>query len=328
MSRHRCGRAGFLAVFVLATGIVAWGQSPSGEKPNPRKKTPTIPPNVILERDVPYGQAGDRPLLLDIVRPKQLSEKPLPVIAYVHGGGWHAGSKEEKLGAPLMMAASGNYWGVSIEYRLSGVATWPAQLYDCKAAIRWIRAHAQRYHIDPEKIGVWGDSAGGHLVTLLGLTAGVKELEGNCGSPEQSSRVTCVVAYCTPCDFLAITPANRNAYGPVSELLGGPIEEKTELAKAASPITYVSKDAAPILIVHGTADATVPLAQVESFYAAMKKVGADATFITILDGTHSVPPSGGPKLKKRVLAFFDKYLRGQNVAVSDEPIQAQPRPQP
>jgi acetyl esterase/lipase len=300
----------------------------------PAKKTdapkrPFQPPeNVIFEKDVQYGQAGEIKLLLDILQPKQPSAKPRPAIVFIHGGGWSGGSKESALGQLAPFAASGDYFCASVEYRLSGVAIWPAQIHDCKAAIRWLKANAKKYNIDPEKIGIWGGSAGGHLVSLLGVSAGVKALEGDNGSPGQSSRVACVVDYCGPSDFLGIARVKeatpQRAYDPVSKLLGGPIEEKKEAAIAASPVTYASKDAAPILIVHGTDDTTVPLDQAEVFYAALKKAGADATFIKVLGGPHSI--NGGQALLERVQTFFEKYLRGKNVQVSSEPIQAQAPP--
>lgn len=318
-----------LPLWVLVLSFVlpapSWCQTAAAEKSRPAAKVPRLPDNVVLERDVEYGRAGQRPLLLDIVRPKEASEKPRPAIVFVHGGGWSGGSKTAAIGSLIPYAASGNYFCATIDYRLSGEAIWPAQIHDCKAAIRWLKAHASKYGVDPEKIGVCGGSAGGHLVSLLGLTAGVKELEGDCGWPDPSSRVACVVDFCGPSDFLAIarvkSDAGRAAYGPVSQLLGGPVEERQEAARAASPLTYVSPDASPFLIVHGTADATVPLAQAESLFAALKKAGADATFVRIEGGGHGI---GGDEVHARVKAFFEKHLRGQDVQVSDAPIQAPP----
>jgi acetyl esterase/lipase len=309
--------------FLLSTA--AWSQPPSGAKPQPGGKPPVIPSNVIVERDVEYGKAGERSLKLDIIRPKQASENPRPVIVWIHGGGWMGGDKASGLGNLVRFAASGNYFCASVGYRLSGEAIWPAQIHDCKAAIRWLKANAKKYNFDPEKIGIWGSSAGGHLVSLLGVSANVKELDGDCGSPKQSSRVACVVDFCGPSDFLSIAKvkatAGRAAYGPVSRLLGGPVEEKKDAAKAASPVTYVSMDASPFLIVHGTADATVPLAQAEVLYAALKKAGVDATFVKMEGGGHGI---GGPEIQKRVHAFFEKHLRGRNVEVSDTPIPVPP----
>jgi acetyl esterase/lipase len=284
----------------------------------------TIPENVILERDVEYGKAGDRSLKLDILRPKDVPADPLPVIVFVHGGGWRGGNKAH--GIPLLapFAATGKYFCVSVSYRFSNEAVWPAQIHDCKAAIRWLRASAKRYHIDPDRIGCWGISAGGHLVSLLGATGDVQELEGNCGSAGFSSRVACVVDFCGPTDLLAfaLLPDGESPK-LIQQLIGGSFAEKREVAKAASPLSYVSKDDAPILIVHGTKDHLVPFAQAETFYAALKKAGVAATLVRIEGGGHG---NGGPEAHARVTAFFDKYLRGQQVEVSEQPILLRPLP--
>jgi acetyl esterase/lipase len=332
VSTIRYRRAELSAILVLSAGVVAWGQPPGGAQPTPAKTAPRIPPNVVLESDVKYGQAGEIPLLLDIIRPAQPSEKPRPVIAFIHGGAWSGGSKERMSGPLVPFAAAGDYFCVSIEYRLSGVATWPAQIHDCKAAIRWLRSNARTYHIDPDKIGVWGSSAGGHLVSMLGVSADVPALEGDCGTPGVSSRVACVVDYCGPSDFMAIARVKESkqqgAYGPASRLLGGPIEENEESARSASPVSYASKQAAPFLIVHGSDDTTVPPEQADLLDAALKAAGADVTFIKIVGGTHAVAPSGGPNLLERVKSFFARHLRDQDVSVSDEPIPSQPPRQP
>jgi acetyl esterase/lipase len=252
------------------------------------------------------------------------------VIVFIHGGAWAVGNKSAGHPPLAPFAASGQYFCVSVGYRLTGEAIWPAQVHDCKAAIRWLRANARRYNLDPERIGVWGSSAGGHLVSLLGTSGGVKELEGANGSPDQSSRVTCVVDFCGPSDFLAFArfrrkamPPPAEANSPESQLLGGPINEKKDLAIAASPVTYASADDPPFLIVHGTNDEVVPLEQAELLQAALKKAGAEAILVEVEGGGHGIR---GPEVSKRVRAFFAKYLRGEKVTVSAEPIKAGPPP--
>jgi len=286
----------------------------------PRRNLPAqLGKKVHIERDVEYGRAGDRPLKLDLYCPKQKSEKPLPVIVYVHGGAWMSGDKSMAALRLAAIAAQGDYVCVSVGYRLSGEAIWPAQIHDCKAAIRWLRANAAKYHLDPEKIGVWGTSAGGHLVSMLGTSGDVKDLEGDCGSAGQSSRVTCVVDFCGPSDFSAIAAAPHTV---VRRLLGGgSLEEIKEKLIAASPVTYVSKDDPPFLIVHGTDDNTVPIRQAEILYAALQQAGVEAVFVKLEGGGHGID---GPEVKERVMAFFDKHLRGQQVEVSAEPIKAAP----
>lgn len=276
---------------------------------------------VVLQRDVEYGRAGDRALYLDILRPKEPAEKPLPVIVFIHGGAWRAGNKAAGLPRLVPFVASGKYVGVSVGYRLSDEAVWPAQIHDCKAAIRYLRANAEKLGIDPEKIGVWGPSAGGHLVALLGTSGGVEELEGDCGSPGQSSRVSCVVDFCGPSDFTRILRLPGGAAPEaVTALLGGPLEQKRAEAIAASPVTHATRDDPPFLIVHGTQDTTVPISQAEVLYERLKQAGVDVTFVKIEGGGHGI---GGAEIQNRVQAFFDKHLRGVDVEVSAEPIQAQ-----
>ncbi len=283
-----------------------------------------IPDSVTVERDVVYGDADGRPLKLDLVLPKAKSEKPLPLIVFIHGGGWRNGDKAGGVGRVIPFVATGNYAGASVGYRLSGEATWPAQIHDCKAAIRWLKANASQYQIDPERIGVWGSSAGGHLVNMLGTSGDVKELEGDCGTPGRSSRVCCAVPFCGPANFLAPKRfEGGRSPSAVDLLLGGRIEEKQELAKQASPITHVSKDDPPFLVVHGTADNTVPFEQAEMFSEALQKAGVDVTLVKILGGGHGI---GGDEVQQRVKAFFEKHLRGQDIEVSDRPIEAGKRP--
>jgi len=272
---------------------------------------------VTIERDVEYGSAGERKLLLDIYRPANAEagakKERLAAIVFIHGGGWAAGNKAGG-GGLSYFAQTGNYVGFSIGYRLTGEAIWPAQIEDCKAAIRWIRAHADDYHIDPDRIGLWGPSAGGHLVSLLGTSSDVKELEGNNGTPGVSTRVACVVDFCGPADFLTFR------HDAANRLFGGRIEDHREQARLASPLTHVTPDDPPILIVHGTDDRTVPISQSEAFAAALKKAGVDVTFVRIEGGGHGIRSS---EARQRVVRFFEKHLRGQDVEVSGEPIPSE-----
>lgn len=317
----KTSRIGVLMMIACTTlsAAVAWAQPITTAS-----KPPAIPGSVVIERNVEYGRANGKPLLLDIACPKQAGEKPLPAVVYIHGGGWRSGNKGD-LGFVLPLVTTGNFVGASIDYRLSDEATWPAQIHDCKAAIRWLKANAKTYHVDPEKIGVWGVSAGGHLVAMLGTTADVPQLEGDSGSPGLSSRVACVVDFCGPTDFVACL--NKEQIGGrgsdgVAKLLGGPLVEKRDLAKAASPLAHVSKSAAPFLIVHGTDDRIVPFGQSERFYAALKQAGVDARLIRVLGGGHA--GNGTPEVRQRVRAFFDQQLRGQPVQISEESVQPSP----
>jgi len=280
-----------------------------------------LPDNVQKEADIVHGKAGDVSLKLDVYLPKAEAKKPRPVVVWIHGGGWQAGNKSSGAARLAGLVATGDYAGVSVGYRLTDKTAWPGQIHDCKAAIRWIRANAKKYHFDPDRIGVWGASAGGHLVSMLGTSAGVKELEGDNGSPGQSSAVRCVVDFCGPSDFLSFfknNPNGGNAKSAVGKLLGGDVKDKQDVAKSASPVTHVMKDAAPFLIMHGTADKTVPLAQAEELHEALKKAGADSTLVKIEGGGHGF---GGPEVTKRVRDFLDKHLLDKDVKVSPDPIK-------
>lgn len=277
-----------------------------------------VPADVEVIRDVEYGKGGGVSLKLDIIRPTTQPKDPMPVVVFIHGGGWSAGDKEGGIQHLTPLARKG-YFTATINYRLTGIAPFPAQIEDCKCAIRWMRAHAKQYNADPRRIGVWGGSAGGHLVALLGTSAGVRELEGTGGWPGYSSRVQAVCDWFGPTDFLywaeEVTKKgidiakleNEVAGGAISKLFGGPFSSKQDLARQASPITYVSKDDPPFLIMHGDQDNLVPPSQSQVFHDALKKAGVDST-LKILEGAgHGF----GPKYEagKTVLEFFDKHLR-------------------
>ncbi len=272
------------------------------------------PRNVVVTRNVEYGRAGDRKLLLDIYQPPKRTDKELPAIVYIHGGGWATGNK--KWGAMRLgsFVATGKYVGVSVGYRLSGEALWPAQIHDCKAAIRWIRANAEQHGIDPDRIGLWGNSAGGHLVSLLGTSSDVKELDGSNGSPGVSSRVKCVVDFCGPAEMAIFDERRAN------QLFGKPLEQRQPESKAASPTSYVTKDDPAFLIVHGTMDRTVPIAQSELFNRKLTEFGVDVTFVKIINGPHNPK---GREVTNRVKTFFAKHLLNEDIEVSAEPIKAE-----
>lgn len=275
--------------------------------------------NVEARLDQPYAGNTNPRQMVDVYLPKQRnSQQPLPVLVFIHGGGWSGGSRDGYAGAAMAAAQSGNYVAVSVGYRLSNEAKWPAQIHDCKAAIRWIKGHAKDLNIDPNKIGAQGGSAGGHLVTLLGLTAGNKELEGDLGEfTSQSSSVACVVNFCGPSDLttpLMQGDAAKNDDPAVSGLIGGSLKDKLDVAKSASPLTYVSATAAPILTVHGTKDLRVNYTNAERLHAALTAAGAKTWLQPVTDGGHSI--GGGPELVKRVAAFFDRELRGIAAEIS------------
>ncbi|MBN8624216.1 MAG: alpha/beta hydrolase, partial [Planctomycetes bacterium] len=221
-----------------------------------------IKEQIDVRLDVPYADNDNPRQQVDIYLPKDASAgDPLPVVLFIHGGGWVNGDRKGYMAPASQLALGGKYAAISVGYRMSSEAKWPAQIHDCKAAVRWVRAHAKELNIDPNKIGATGGSAGGHLVTMLGLTAGNKELEGSLGEhTDQSSAVTCVINFCGPSDMAAPLMQGEAAKvddPAVSGLVGGPLKEKADAVKQASPLTWVSKNAAPIMTVHGMKDARV-----------------------------------------------------------------------
>jgi len=276
-----------------------------------------VPDSVRVERDLAYAASDNPKQKLDLYLPKTpTSDKPLPLVVFVHGGAWRTGDKSTGYYMVAPLVESGDYAGACISYRLSGEATWPAQIFDCKAAIRFLRANADKFHLDPDRIGVMGNSAGGHLVALLGTSGGVAELEGTLGENSSvSSRVTCVVDQFGDTDF-TLRPGAPD--GPVSKLLGVDVTKDKAAALAASPIKYVSKTCPPFLFIHGTEDPAVQFKQSEVLDAALRAVGVDSTLVPVKGGGHG--NFGTPEVPQRVRQFFDKHLRGQEVVVSAEPI--------
>ena len=270
--------------------------------------------DVDVIRNVEYGTGGGRPLKLDIVRPKEQPKGLMPAIIYVHGGGWSGGAKESYIPAISALARRG-YFCTTIAYRLSGEATWPAQIEDCKCAIRWMRAHAKEYSVDPNRIGVWGDSAGGHLVALLGTSGDARMLEGKGGWPEYSSRVNAVCDWYGPVDFLwyyenakdnpLLSGIFKDGNDVLSQLLGGPFWERPGLCRQASPLSYVSKDDPPFLIMQGDKDPLVPMIHSQMLNDALTKAGVDSTLIIMKGAGHGFP---GAEPLNKVADFFDKHL--------------------
>ena len=202
MIHFRGAEWGFVAVTLLVAGIVPIAES-CGQPPRRQNGIENRFPETIRRvMDLPYANSDNSRQTLDMVLPKEPQNETLPVIVFIHGGAWRTGDKRAGIPRIARLVATGHFAGVSVGYRLSQEAQWPAQIHDCKAAIRWIRANAEKYGLDPERIGVWGSSAGGHLVSVLGTSGEVPEMDGQLGqSPELSSRVTCVVDFFGPTNF-------------------------------------------------------------------------------------------------------------------------------
>jgi acetyl esterase/lipase len=275
-------------------------------------------------RNISYAGTDNARQTLDLALPiKSTTNKLLPVVVFIHGGGWRGGSKDGGLNRIREFLKSGGYAGVSVGYRLSNEAKWPAQIHDCKAAIRWIRANAEKHGLDGDKIAVHGTSAGGHLVAMLGTSSGVKAMDGSIGHHKgKSTKVACVVDYFGPTNFLRMDDFESRivhdaADSPEGLLIGGAIQDNKKKTLTADPISYVTKDDSPFLIVHGTKDMAVPYNQSLILNAALNEVGVPTALLTVVDGRHGV---GGGVLNKRLQNFFDSHLRGVEAAFKDESI--------
>lgn len=284
---------------------------------------PPVPAGVKVHRDLAYVAGGHERQVLDLFVPENAAA-PLPLIIWIHGGAWSAGSKEGC--PPLRQGYAGRGYAIaSLNYRLSQHAIFPAQIEDCKAAIRWLRAHARDYHLDAAHFAVWGSSAGGHLVALLGTSGDSKEFDvgENLGV---SSRVQCVMDDYGPTDFPQMdahrppgaTLTHSSPHSPESKLIGADISDTAHAAKAAraNPITYVTRDDPPFLINHGDEDGTVPHHQSELLFTALKAAGVPVRFNTVKGGGHGAG-FGGPELEKMRRDFLELHLQGvKNAAAS------------
>lgn len=268
--------------------------------------------------DVQYGAAGSRPLHLDILAPVPAPESRWPAVVYVHGGGWAGGDRSW---TPNRILAEAGFFTASISYRFSGEATFPAQIHDIKAAIRWVRANADQYGIDPTRVGMWGHSAGAHLAALAAVTTGVPELEGECGNAGFDSSVQAVVPIAPPLDFLidwyAVQqiPLSEDIAGLSTALLGGAPERNQELARLASPLWHLGESSPPHLIIHGEDDDVVPISQARAYASALRRMGQPHAELIALPGVGHMSDEalypGNPDplgLKTRVIEFFDTHL--------------------
>lgn len=289
---------------------------------------------VKIVKDLEYATYQDRgetkPLLLDLYLPQTQSQTPMPLIIYIHGGGWREFSKEICPGETVAQQG----WAIAcINYRYSTEALFPAQIHDAKGAVRWLRASAAEYNLDPDRFGAWGASAGGHLSALLGTSEGVDYLEGNQGNLAYSSGVQAVCNWYGPTDFTQVTPAFDEPVSPqvlkkyrgtpwylytvvTSLLIGGSVAENQELAQAANPINYIDSQDPPFMVVHGVLDRIVPINQSEILVKALQSKSVPVTFVRKPEMTHSYQGENGekfdPKLIDLALDFFAETLNNND----------------
>jgi acetyl esterase/lipase len=313
--------------------LAATGLAPSRQA----EATPVlqVAPGGAVQRNVTYCTAGGVDLQMDVYPPAIIRnpqsairnpQAPAPAIIYVHGGSWTSGDKAE-IGQGAADLNARGYLVVSIDYRLAPQYKWPAQIEDVKCAVRSLRAHAGTYNIDPNRIGVWGSSAGGYLVALAGLATSSAGFDTQGGYLDQSSRVQAVVDMFGPTDLLAYKP-DQLAIGLGQVVFGYSQGGPTDLLAKASPITYVSKDAPPFLILQGDRDALVPPSQSQELNDKLLAAGASSTLVLVKNAGHSfVPVTGNLKdlspsidqIKAMIPDFFDRTLGSGQVSSQQFP---------
>ena len=290
-------RMSFSAAALLAAAPVLFAQQP------PKV---TVPEGVVFERNIEYANPDGQHLQLNLARPKE-GTGPFPAVVCIHGGGFRAGSREGYNGTVLKLAQNG-YVAVTISYRLAPKYQFPAAVHDTKAAVRWVRANARKYHIDPDRIGVTGGSAGGHLVAFLGVTADVKEFDGD-QNPGQPSNVTCVVDFYGPSDFTKSYGKSVDAAQVLPLWLGGDLTTARQRHIRSSPLYWVTPNAAPTLCIHGTKDPYVHHEQSEWLVEKLKAAGVEAELLLLEGAGHGFRGADAEKADKAMLDYFARHLK-------------------
>ena len=313
-------RDNFSRVDADSNGTISKTEHKNFMQPQQRRPNRQVPEGLKLVKDIAYVKDGHNRQKLDLYLPDthakgvdgQENVKGLPVIVWVHGGGWRGGSR---FPCPAAKFGLEGYAIASIGYRLTDAATFPAQIEDCKAAIAYLRSNSMKFGLDSTKFGVWGSSAGGHLVALLGTSSDTDLLNGEGNLDAKQCAVQAVCDYYGPTDLLLMQsqsgPKSRINHdaknSPESLLVGGSLQEHPEKARAANPITYVSPQDPPFLIVHGDEDPLVPHQQSQLLHNALRKAGVESKLVLVKEGGHG--PFRKPEQLERVLKFFDRHLK-------------------
>jgi acetyl esterase/lipase len=290
--------------------------------PEPIQTTATpaapVPPasedaaSLTTHRDQPYGPAPQgQPRhgrqRFDLYLPAGCNAGGMPLVVWIHGDTWRDGSKAD---CPIVWLANEGYAVASIGYRLSDTAVFPAQLDDCREAIAEIERNADVWGIDRSRVAVVGSGAGGHLAALVGLAS--PAITTSATTPDTRGdvlpRIAAVCAVATPASLTTLGPVHDRPGSPASRLVGGPLPEFREAAQRASPVTHVSADDPPVLILHGAADGTVPARQAVEFDAALKAAGVDSTLVVLANVGHSLELGLGTPAGQALLAFLDRAL--------------------
>jgi acetyl esterase/lipase len=273
---------------------------PQQPLPSAQKSPPTV------HSDVPYATVGGHALLLDAYEPGERSSELRPAVVLLHGGGWTSFDKSTMSGMGSFLARSG-FVAFAVDYRLTHGSEnlWPAQLDDVQRAVRWIRANAAKYGVDPDHLGAWGHSAGAQLAALLGM----EDTRDNSDAAlaKYSSKVQAVVDFSGPTDFTTNHDPDGNAF--LTTFFGGDYAHHPETWQDASPVFHVSKKCAPFLIFHGTHDESVPMAQAEEFANKLKEAHVPVKFVKVEDGHTLQTPEARRRLALETRDFFTEYLR-------------------
>jgi acetyl esterase/lipase len=296
-----------------ATPPVAFATTPEPTDTRTPRPTPTpldVPSKV--ERDVTYCTIDNVALKLDLYFPSQTTGKPLPVAINLHGGSWSAGDKQNSDSAvDIPVLVERGYLVVGVNYRLAPTYKFPAQIEDVKCAVRFLRANAAKYSLDANRIGAWGCSAGGHLVSLLGVTDKSASWDNVGEYKDQSSRIQAAVPLCAPSDLTLYDIITRADM--LKRVFGSDTGVNPSLLRG-SPITFVTKDDPPFLIFQGDKDIVISLKHGAELYGKLIAAGASAKLVTVKNGTHCLPPELGmsptrEEISQMIADFFDQTLR-------------------
>jgi acetyl esterase/lipase len=271
----------------------------------PSGSTAQEAPDVSKTWDIVYANAGDAELRLDLVQPAA-AKAPGPAVVVIHGGAWREGAKEENRKLLVDFARRG-YVAISPQYRFSPKDRFPAPVLDVKAAVRWLRSNAAPLKVDPMRIGAMGFSAGGHLALMLGLTGPEDGFDAGVPASAPSSRVQAVVAFYPPVD-LAAPEFTDFAKGLVKDFLGSTAKENPELAAKASPITFVSRGDASVLLFQGTSDELVPESGALRFAQALTRAGVSGRVELLLGSKHGFAGVEYTEAMADAFAFFARHL--------------------
>lgn len=268
---------------------------------------PEVPTDVVFEKGIEYANPDGQHLQLNLARPKA-GTGPFPAVVCIHGGGFRAGHRDGYNALCLKLAQRG-YVAVTVSYRLAPKYQFPAAIHDTKAAVRWLRANAGKYAVDPSRIGTTGGSAGGHLAQFLGVTAGIPMFEGEGDNLDQSSRVACVVNVYGPSDFTKSYGKSVDAAEVLPLFLGGNLDTARHNHILASPLNWVTPQAAPTLCIHGTEDKYVGHEQAVWLIERLKAADVEAELLTLPGAGHGFKGEDAAKAESALFAFFDKHLK-------------------